>query len=193
MGAHPAPELAIVGAGIVGLVLAIGLVDRGINVRVYEQAEELTNNGAGIGFTRNAVRCMRRISPKIAEALRSVATANGDPSNPNDHLQWVDGMTQMDVNGESADKTLYRLYVGMRGFEGCHRAHFMETLFKTLPQGTVVFGKRVDRVEDDATQSRVVLHFSDGTSTTPNAGESKISCSYLLCKLLTMQSLAAMA
>lgn len=171
MGAHPPPEFAIVGAGIVGLILAIGLVERGLKVRVYEQAQELTENGAGMAFTRNAVRCMHRISPLVAKALHSVATANGDPSNPNDHLQWVDGCTNAEVVEGAEERHLYRLHCGMRGFEGCHRAHLMEALLKALPEGTVVFDKVVSTLVDDAAQQKVVLYFADGMSTRCDAGK----------------------
>jgi uncharacterized NAD(P)/FAD-binding protein YdhS len=94
------PELAIVGGGIVGLICALGLIDCGINVRVYEQADGLRENGAGLAFTRNAVECLKLVSPLASEALRSVQTPNGDTTHPNDHLQWVDGFNQHDQNDQ---------------------------------------------------------------------------------------------
>ena len=46
----------IIGAGIGGLTLAIALKQRGIQVRVYEQAQELKAVGAGINLACNAMQ-----------------------------------------------------------------------------------------------------------------------------------------
>jgi salicylate hydroxylase len=82
-------EVAIVGAGIIGLVLASGLLKRNIKAKVYEQAGSLCEIGVGVAFTANAIRCMGLLNSDVVGALRSVATSNGDPNNPNDWLQWV--------------------------------------------------------------------------------------------------------
>ena len=102
-------EVAIVGGGIIGLVLALGLIRRGVKVKVYEQARSLREIGAGVAFTANAIKCMELIEPDIVAALRSVATSNGDPNNPNDYLQWVDGYsknTEIPTKEEGAFQTI---------------------------------------------------------------------------------------
>ena len=43
-------NVAIVGGGIAGLALAIGLLARDIQVRIYERASSFREIGAGIGF-----------------------------------------------------------------------------------------------------------------------------------------------
>ena len=49
-------EIAIVGAGIAGLALALGLHQRGISARVYEVAPELKELGVGITVLPHAMR-----------------------------------------------------------------------------------------------------------------------------------------
>jgi salicylate hydroxylase len=54
-------EVAVVGGGLGGLSLAIGLVRRGVDVRVFEQAEQLHEIGAGVALGANAVRPLQRL------------------------------------------------------------------------------------------------------------------------------------
>ncbi|KAI9879286.1 MAG: hypothetical protein M1830_009016 [Pleopsidium flavum] len=149
-------DVAIVGGGIIGLVLALGLIKRRVKVKVYEQARSFREIGAGVAFTANAIRCMHMLEPGIVDALKAVATSNGDSKNPNDWLQWVDGYNQ---HGEDPndEKVLFKLYAGYKGFEGCHRAHFLDELVKIVPDGVVEFRKRLDTlfIGCDGIKSRV--------------------------------------
>ncbi|KAL9083516.1 MAG: hypothetical protein Q9165_008497 [Trypethelium subeluteriae] len=163
MAQQGALDIAIVGGGIVGLICAIGLVERGIRVRVYEQADSIREDGAGLAFTKNAVQCMKLVSPLAAEALRSTQTPNGDPDHPNDHLQWVDGFNQPKPDDPSFEPMLFRLFVGANGFEGCHRAHLLEALWKRLPSDVVVFGRKLQTLQDDLDSEKLQIHFVDGS------------------------------
>jgi salicylate hydroxylase len=51
-------QIAIIGAGIAGLSAARALQQRGIGVRVYEQAEQLAEVGAGLTVTPNATHAL---------------------------------------------------------------------------------------------------------------------------------------
>jgi salicylate hydroxylase len=53
------PEVAVVGAGIVGTILALGLLKQKIPVRVYEQSSGFREIGAGIGVTAVAEACSK--------------------------------------------------------------------------------------------------------------------------------------
>ena len=64
---------------------------------------------------------------------------------------------------------LFKLYAGVRGFEGCHRAHFLDALVKYLPEGLVEFRKRLDTVTDRQDGGKVELKFCDGTSAKADA------------------------
>lgn len=83
---QPTPHIAIAGGGIIGLVLALGLLRRGIPVKIYEQSRGFREIGAGVAFTKNAVRCMGMVHPGIVDALRAVATDNGDERVRGDYL-----------------------------------------------------------------------------------------------------------
>ncbi len=169
-------EVAIVGGGIIGLVLALGLIKRDIKVKIYEQARTFREIGAGVAFTANAIRCMHMVNPGIVEALRAVATSNGDAENPNDWLQWVDGYNQQSKDPHD-EQILFKLYAGYRGFEGCHRAHFLDELVKKIPEGVVEFRKRLDTICERGYGENLQLKFVDGTSAEADAGKHTYSFS----------------
>ena len=64
-------EIAIVGAGIGGLALALGLARAGKPLRVYEQAPVLAEVGAGVSLSPNAVKGLRYLG--IGERLEAIA------------------------------------------------------------------------------------------------------------------------
>ncbi|MDY6929993.1 MAG: NAD(P)-binding protein, partial [Pseudomonadota bacterium] len=49
-------RIAVVGGGIGGLTFAIAMRHHGIDVDIYEQADELREVGAAVGLTANATR-----------------------------------------------------------------------------------------------------------------------------------------
>ncbi len=57
----PSADIIVVGAGIGGLVAALALVQRGVSVRVVEQAGELKEIGAGIQLSANATRVLYQL------------------------------------------------------------------------------------------------------------------------------------
>lgn len=54
-------QIVIAGAGIAGLTAAIAFARRGFAVRVFEQAPQLTETGAGIQLSPNATRLLARL------------------------------------------------------------------------------------------------------------------------------------
>ena len=152
-------DVAIIGGGIVGLIIAIGLLRRGFNVKIYEQASELHEIGAGIAFTANAQRCMELVDPRILVAMKKVANKN-----PNDYYQYVDGYKKdIDNAQDISEKLLFKIYAGDTGFDGCHRAQFVDELLRLIPPGIICFRKRLESFED-IEHRRVLLRFQDGTS-----------------------------
>lgn len=65
MAADQPPSIAILGAGIGGLGLAIGLIKRGVPVTVYESAKEFSMIGAGIGFGPNSLDAIDLIDTRF--------------------------------------------------------------------------------------------------------------------------------
>jgi 2-polyprenyl-6-methoxyphenol hydroxylase-like FAD-dependent oxidoreductase len=66
------PRVAIIGAGIGGLSLALALRERGIRADVFEQAAELTEIGAAIGIAGNSTREFARLG--LLDQLTAAAT-----------------------------------------------------------------------------------------------------------------------
>jgi salicylate hydroxylase len=63
-------RVAIIGGGIGGATAANALLQRGIEVRVYEQAAALTEVGAGVALQPNGLRALRRLGLGSRHFLR---------------------------------------------------------------------------------------------------------------------------
>ena len=62
------PRIAVIGAGIGGLTLAIALRRYGIDADIYEQAAELREVGAAVALSANGTRCFEQfgLGPQLA-------------------------------------------------------------------------------------------------------------------------------
>lgn len=179
-------EIAVVGGGIVGLILTAGLVHRNIKVKLYEQARGFREIGAGIAFTANAIKCMEIINPSIVTALRSGGSVptSADKNDPNDYLRWTDGFSARD---EGKD-LLYKIDAGYRGFEGCRRDQFLEALVKIIPEGTISLRKRLEGVQQS---DQLTMSFNDDTRAEADASKSYLDWSLFMvdrADLLTVKS-----
>jgi salicylate hydroxylase len=153
-------HVAIVGAGISGVTLALGLQARGVSYVIYERASGFKEIGAGIGFSPNAENALISLDKRIHEAYKRVATPNGE-----DYFQWIHGQ---------ADELIYKLFVGHQGFQGCRRSDFLYELAKMIPTEKVKFDKQVDLISE-AKDGEVTLRFVDGTTESADAGKSSAS------------------
>ncbi|WP_160111890.1 FAD-dependent oxidoreductase, partial [Paraburkholderia piptadeniae] len=59
-------KIAIVGAGISGLTLALALREHGIDAQLYEQTDELREVGAVVALSANATRFYERMGLRPA-------------------------------------------------------------------------------------------------------------------------------
>ncbi len=66
------PKVLIAGAGIGGLVAALSMLQRGIDVEVFEQAAELRGLGAGVQLSANGTRVL--IALGLEEAMQGIAS-----------------------------------------------------------------------------------------------------------------------
>src|SRR5262245_15317739 len=64
------PRIAVIGGGIGGLAAALALLQRGVDVNVYEQSAELREVGAGISISSNGTRVLDALG--LGEALARV-------------------------------------------------------------------------------------------------------------------------
>ena len=55
------PRVAIVGGGIGGLTAAVAMHRHGIDVKVYEQSQHITEIGAGVSLSPNAIKALRAL------------------------------------------------------------------------------------------------------------------------------------
>ncbi|CAG8960431.1 hypothetical protein HYFRA_00008150 [Hymenoscyphus fraxineus] len=159
-------EIAIVGAGLAGVTLALGLTrnNPNLNLTVFESRRKFSEISNGVGFGSNAVRAMSLITPKIVGiegVYESVKTPNLDP--PKRDI-WYD---VRHGDGPKAG-TLIQEVRGEANFEFCSlsRAKFLEGIVGLLdPRVKLNFGTRiidiVDGIDNHVGQSR--LRFEDGT------------------------------
>ena len=148
-------NIAVIGGGLGGLSLAIGLVQRGISVQVYEGASSWTDGGAGLVFAKNSMAAMKKISPDIYEAFTKRSSGQGWASKKTTYMDYRNGLT----DGELVTSVV----CADTGQQSVHRTLFAKDLVDLLPTGTFHMGKRLIRIEN-INHGRYALEFADGTS-----------------------------
>ncbi|TFL19808.1 FAD-dependent monooxygenase [Jannaschia formosa] len=128
-------EVTVLGAGIAGLAAALALRDRGVSVEIVEQAERLTEVGAGLQIAPNGTRVLRALGI--------------DPPGPESRaVHLIDGPT---------GRSLIRMPLGP-GFHLVHRADLIEALAARLGDIPLHLGRPVAGVSDGGRR----LDFSNG-------------------------------
>jgi len=159
-------DIAIVGGGIIGVMMALGLLHRGIRVTVYERANDFHEIGAGFAFTGVARNCMQRLNPGVLEALRRVGEENRHPYN-----RYWDGFNPSSKEAaQSEDALLFQMSARELAYWGCLRSLFLKEMAAELPDGVVKFGKQVESYFDDESNEKIVLRFADGSVVEADAG-----------------------
>ncbi|THZ30063.1 monooxygenase [Aureobasidium pullulans] len=126
-------HVAIVGAGIGGLALAMSLHKKGVPFTLYEGAKEYSVVGAGIGFAPNGMRTMDLIEPAFRPLYEKICVGNKGEQNQNIFFE------------------------GMLLEEGLE---LLEIMTSFIPIGNVRFNKYLEGVEQRS--DKVVLKFADG-------------------------------
>lgn len=144
------PRIAIIGAGIGGLTLGIELRRRGLDVVIWEAAQELREVGAAVALSANATRF-------FLERFGLESQLSSD---------WaeVDGLIHRDgrsgrIIGRQHTATSYREAFGAP-YVGIHRADLQRILAGAFGAEGLHLNKRLTHINDDG--QRATLTFQDG-------------------------------
>lgn len=134
--------------------MAVGLLNNGVNVDVFESAASFGEIGAGISFGLNAQNALRKLG--LGEAFDRLATTI--PSGQ--YFQWR--------KGEGQDQRVLSETRCKNGNSSVHRAKFLDEIVKHIPDEICHFGKRFERVEElqasSGLERRYRLFFADGST-----------------------------
>lgn len=154
-------EIAIIGGGIAGLMLAIALHRRHIRCTIYEQAAEFGEIGAGVSISRNAVAAMELIDRSVLGAFNIVATRNKWDSKKSVWFEFMDAMSQAPAHEL---QPLFSMVDPGVGQNAVHRARFLDELVKLLPKDMAQFHKKLNHILDDRIGSgKMLMKFKDGS------------------------------
>ncbi|CAI6093640.1 hypothetical protein V2G26_017261 [Clonostachys chloroleuca] len=154
-GQSPKLDIAIAGGGIAGLITAIALIKHpGVNIHVYERAEELREIGASIALGPNGLSSLDKLGVK--NAFDDDILYRQRSGWPMVYRHWkTSEIIGYDEHRNVKDKR----FITTR----YHRAHLHRALYENLPSEIVHFGKKLVNVSADRDQG-VTLSFEDGTT-----------------------------
>jgi salicylate hydroxylase len=136
----------VVGSGIGGTAAAVALARAGIDVQVYEQAQQLTEVGAGVSLAPNGLRMLDHLG--VGERIARLGARHASTQ-----LRLSDGQPALHEPHQFAQ-------AGRN--VGIHRADLLALLVEQLPPGTVRTGHRCTGFSQDA--SGAMAGFADGTT-----------------------------
>ncbi len=145
-----AGHIAIIGGGIGGLAAALALRQRGFDCSVYEQAPQLSEIGAGLNLSPNALKAFRMLGVED-----EVITAGYQ-----DEFQTTrNGQTGAIMAQQPRRAGVLEKYGA--SFLTVHRADVQNILRNRLPAEVLHLGKACTRVENTGSGARVT--FADGS------------------------------
>jgi salicylate hydroxylase len=139
-------QAVVVGAGIGGTAAALALVRAGIDVQIYEQAQQLAEVGAGVSLAPNGLRMLERLG--VGEGIERLGARHVSTQ-----LLLSDGRP---VRHEPDQFARAGRNVGI------HRADLLGLFARQLPPGTVHTGHRCTSFSQDIDSATV--GFADGTT-----------------------------
>jgi len=151
-------NVAIVGAGIGGLALAIGLSHLNVPFTIYESAPAFSAVGAGVGLGPNALSAMDMIDSRFRDMYMKIATGNLTPEKKHYMMEAMRLETGL---GEGEDWWGHGGW-GAKYFErtGAHRKDLLDIMTSFIRQDAVHFSKRVQSITQG--NGEVTLTFHDG-------------------------------
>jgi salicylate hydroxylase len=136
----------VVGGGLGGMAAAVALAQAGIDVQVHEQAQRLTEVGAGVSLAPNGLRMLARLG--VGDNIERVGV----------RYLWTRLLLS---DGRPARHEPHQFTQPGRNV-GIHRADLLAVLAARLPAGTVRTGHRCTRFSQDA--GAATVGFADGTT-----------------------------
>ncbi|KAI9734081.1 MAG: hypothetical protein M1818_007019 [Claussenomyces sp. TS43310] len=150
-------DVAIIGAGIGGLALAIGLLHQNVPFTLYEAAAEYATVGAGVGLGPNALRAMDLIDARLKALYDEISTGNLTPDR--DHVM-MDVMLVEEGLGKNQGWEPAAVSSPIYLRTSAHRKALLDVMTSLIPLSTVKFGKRIKTMRQ--VEGKVILTFEDG-------------------------------
>ena len=143
-------DIAIIGAGIGGLALALALREHGINAQLYEQAAELAEIGAAVALSANATRELRRFG--LMDGLLNVAL---EPT----ELIYRDGLSGQRLAAHPMSLgNQYQTRFGAP-YLGIHRADLQKVMGGAVGKSAIALNHRLIDIAEQ--HDGVELRFAD--------------------------------
>ncbi|KAK0388791.1 hypothetical protein NLU13_5034 [Sarocladium strictum] len=168
-------NVAIVGAGVAGLALAMGLHRRGVPFTIYEEAKEYSVVGAGIGFGPNGMQALDMLEPGFRALYEGLCVGN-----KSDDAQWVFFEGNLIEPGFGDDQPWNGNLKSAWGHKdylrkSAHRKELLDVMTSFIPLESVKFNKKLVSIKEYP--DRVMLEFEDGEIATHSilAGSDGIS------------------
>jgi 2-polyprenyl-6-methoxyphenol hydroxylase-like FAD-dependent oxidoreductase len=142
-------RVAVVGGGIGGAAAAAVLIQRGMDVCLYEQAPALTEVGAGVAIQPNGVRVLQRLG--LGDELLHFGA------------KWIDPQFRRS-DGTYAAAMWPPTLASKIEFYGMHRADLLAMFVNRLPPEIIHTGHRCVGFEQDDDKATVI--FANGVRAT---------------------------
>ncbi|KAI1814982.1 hypothetical protein GGS20DRAFT_366611 [Poronia punctata] len=169
-------QIAIIGAGITGVLLALALEKRNIPYVLYERAACFGEIGAGIGFSPNAERALRLIDGDVHRAYKTVVPDTGVV----EYFRWVNGFDgegqgKGDGEEEEENEVFAELFIGVDSFQGGRRCDFLNVWSDMIPREKVKFRKEIDTLFEKE-DGKVRLRFKNDDDDEEAEADIVIAC-----------------
>jgi 2-polyprenyl-6-methoxyphenol hydroxylase-like FAD-dependent oxidoreductase len=139
----------IIGGGISGLMTGITLIEKGINIEVYERAQDIEEVGAGIWMAPNALNILKKygLAEKVVTEGKSLRKA-----------------LIRDLHGSTILENDFEKLSSQYGFTtvAIHRGRLQKILYEEIPKSKLFTDKECTGVL--ARENHIEAIFADGTT-----------------------------